>query len=69
MIDILKKEIENLSHTLNDVRASIECSKILIEGHNALLTRLEPRVESYQTRIDFLTIEMGKLSEVKKNES
>jgi len=56
MNDIFKKEIENLAHTLNDIRTVIECSKLLLKEHKNLVNRLEPRIDVLQTRIDFLTI-------------
>lgn len=61
----LEKEIENLSHTLNDVNTSLKCSKKLLEGHSDLVKRLEPRIEDLKMRIDRLTIEFGDLKNEK----
>ncbi len=59
-METLKKELENLAHTLNDIQTSIKCSEELIEGHVNLVGRLVPRMEVLKTRIDQLTIKIGK---------
>ena len=66
-MESLRKELKNLSHTLNDINTSVECSKKLIEGHIELVKRLEPRMEVLKTRIDFLTIELGRYEDEKSS--
>ena len=59
-METLAKELENLAHTLNDIKTSIKCSELLIKSHIELIERLNPRVQLLEGRVDSLAIKIGK---------
>ena len=65
MIENIKRELENLAHTLNDLESSIHSSRISIKGFTDLADRVENRMDILKTRIDFLTKEIGRIDDEK----
>ena len=63
MIETIKRELENLAHTVNDIESSIISSSISMKGFTDLAERVTNRIEIIKTRIDFLTKEIGRIED------
>ena len=55
----IRRELDNLAHTLNDIHSTIKCSERLLAGHVALVESLKKRMDPLQTRMDMLAIQIG----------
>jgi len=50
------RELEQLAHTLTDIKSVLVCAKKLSEKSREIIERLEPRIEMLEQRIDRMVI-------------
>ena len=60
-IDIVRRELENLAHTLIDLKTISQCIDLSIERAVTTQRNIRERIEVLSERIDKITVEIGEL--------